>query len=847
MPNLQIPGALCASLHPQYTGPDSPKQVLGTIIEAARKMVVGVVEAGVPAAKLPTSHDPGVNRNVSFPAAIMSVIDEHAYTANLTQSEAIRAYLYAAIARGDALAHRITEKDNMAAYTGALGLGFRQEQSLLFDCLIDTLGKHQVGLIEGATGIGKTLAMIAAASETISDGGRAVICTPTIQVLREFISTHDRLASEMPDLPGMRVVLGKPEYVSRELIEEALDEGAVAVDPVPIRKWLSDGAPPIGSDESLGCFYLASSLLAISPNFPAEGARLTDRTSSEDPGMQAYRSQFEREQGDEAREIVYCTHAMVAIDLRMVLQNSARSEAMAEARANSSETVRKLLAERDTFLDGDPDTRKINKRIFDALNEVDLMVGRVARDMDYGRLPPWQFLIIDEAHLFEPNVANVLSSSLSMMEYRGKVRKAVAAGYLPERALTSVNRALATLRGLSANGDIDLNNPNGGEEAPRNAAIKARIALADAAAAICSARRKADEPPAVADIRSDAQEIKRALDIVNTSAKINSCTLGYSPVREFPQLTYGRRSIERELRILWERALGVACVSATLYLRKLDRYSASYMSNLLRLPESRIREFPPIRPSWSLSPVTGLWVPEKRQIGDRYWLQPPSRRDMKTSDENISDEHSKRLHAQWTEEVADAIADINKTAVGGTLVLMTSYQSLHQVAHLLAGRIASLVQASTKTSLSQQLALFIDYAQAGRKPVWLALGGAWTGLDVNGANYDIKKPTEDNLITDLVIPRIPFGLNKSLTQLHRMSIQSAVPWDLLDAVMRFKQGIGRLVRREGLPNNRRIFVLDGRLNDPRFSNYLLPIRQVMDIYPTMAYPVRDIKRSSKTD
>lgn len=220
---------------------------------------------------------------------------------------------------------------------------------------------------------------------------------------------------------------------------------------------------------------------------------------------------------------------------------------------------------------------------------------------------------------------------------------------------------------------------------------------------------------------------------------------------------------------------------------------------------------------------------------------------MKTSDGNISDEHSKRLHAQWTEEVADAIADINKTAVGGTLVLMTSYQSLHQVAHLLAGRIASLVQASTKTSLSQQLALFIDYAQAGRKPVWLALGGAWTGLDVNGANYDIKKPTEDNLITDLVIPRIPFGLNKSLTQLHRMSIQSAVPWDLLDAAMRFKQGIGRLVRREGLPNNRRIFVLDGRLNDPRFSNYLLPIRQVMDIYPTMAYPARDIKRSSKTD
>ena len=49
--------------------------------------------------------------------------------------------------------------------------------------------------------------------------------------------------------------------------------------------------------------------------------------------------------------------------------------------------------------------------------------------------------------------------------------------------------------------------------------------------------------------------------------------------------------------------------------------------------------------------------------------------------------------------------------------------------------------------------------------------------------------------------------------------------------MRFKQGIGRLIRREGIAKNRRIFVLDGRLNDERFANYLGPIRKIMEIYP----------------
>ena len=835
MPNLQVPGSLCLLLHPDYQGPDSPIHIKDAIIGISRKMVIEVIKQKIPPARLPGIHDPGISRNVSFPASIMNVIEDHAIEANLIEPDAISAYLYAAIARGDALAYRPVVADGLAPYREAANPDWkrRADQTLLFDCINETIEKRQVGLIEGATGIGKTLAMVAAAAKALDMGGRAVICAPTIQVLRDFIQAHAAIEKGMPEMPAKRVVLGRPEYVSVELLQSVLNDGPVAIDPTAIRDWLRQGGPAVGRDEALERNYLVSSLLSICPAFPVAAVRLTDRTSLEDPGAKSYRQQFERDnEQSSVREIIYCTHAMMAIDLRRYLHNYANSRDSEEDRGLINKIIKELQVERSNIqeLDESADTKQINKRIADVLIERDKAIAAFSDEFDFGHLPPWQYLIIDEAHLFESNLAGVLATKISIKELAINIEKAVEGGFLPKRVSSTIAKVYGTLRRLGGNGDIDLNNVADPREATRQSVTQSRIALAEVAEAICSSRHKRDEPVLITALRHAARDIKQALDIANKSARLHSCTLQFSPVREFPQLTFGRRSLAQELRVLWGRATAAACVSATLYLRKTAKYSADFMVNILSIPKDRVREFQPIRPSWSLTPVLGVWTPEAKLVEGRYWLQPPSRSDRNENGDSLSNAEAASVVERWQTQVADAIANIHKDAVGGTLVLMTSYDSVRHVAHQLADRVGALVQANTSTTLDQQRRLFVDYAKSGKRPVWLALGGAWTGLDVNGDHYGILAK-DDNLITDLVIPRIPFGINSSTTHQHRMDILSAVPWDLLDATMRFKQGIGRLVRREGLPKNRRIFVLDGRLNDPKFSSYLLPVRQVMELYP----------------
>lgn len=122
------------------------------------------------------------------------------------------------------------------------------------------------------------------------------------------------------------------------------------------------------------------------------------------------------------------------------------------------------------------------------------------------------------------------------------------------------------------------------------------------------------------------------------------------------------------------------------------------------------------------------------------------------------------------------------------------------------------------------LAQFRKGHAEGLKMVWLATGPAWTGLDLSHSDVEAKR---DWLLTDVVIPRIPYGTERSAIHRARMVWMQSAERDR--AAFQLRQGIGRLVRREGL-KKRRVWMLDGRLHQKEAAWLMEPIKAVLDAY-----------------
>jgi CRISPR type IV-associated DEAD/DEAH-box helicase Csf4 len=135
-------------------------------------------------------------------------------------------------------------------------------------------------------------------------------------------------------------------------------------------------------------------------------------------------------------------------------------------------------------------------------------------------------------------------------------------------------------------------------------------------------------------------------------------------------------------------------------------------------------------------------------------------------------------------------------------------------------------------SITQIKNAFVEMTRDGIRPIWLATGGAWTGLDLT--DEAVTDPTKDNLLTDLVIVRIPLGRSRSVA--HRIRVERlGLEEEFVAAAFLLRQGIGRLIRREGV-QNRRLWFLDGRilLKGPRgatFSN----MAKVLQFYPKKSF------------
>lgn len=182
---------------------------------------------------------------------------------------------------------------------------------------------------------------------------------------------------------------------------------------------------------------------------------------------------------------------------------------------------------------------------------------------------------------------------------------------------------------------------------------------------------------------------------------------------------------------------------------------------------------------------------------------------------------------RYVEAVINAAIPVLKASAGRAFLLFTSHHALGQAARLIARQIdyPLFIQGQ------QPKALLLDAFKRSEHGVLLGTSTFWEGVDVQGS-----------ALSCVIIDKLPFAspsdpvLNAKLTSLRDQGINPFMSYQLPQAIIMLKQGVGRLIRDH---QDRGVLVLcDPRLRSKpygkRFIDSLPPIPSSHDI--------RDIQR-----
>jgi Rad3-related DNA helicase len=299
-----------------------------------------------------------------------------------------------------------------------------------------------------------------------------------------------------------------------------------------------------------------------------------------------------------------------------------------------------------------------------------------------------------------------------------------------------------------------------------------------------------------------------------------NATITLSRVRGYPSIVGGPRSIRRFFEEFWASIDRAALISATLYLpREMADMSYGLIQTTTHLPPSRIRALPPVVPAWLYQ--VDLHMPAPQVSGE---FAPPQESDY--ADAQLYD----AALSEWIARVAGTIADVHQGARGGVLVLLTSYETIDALAERLAPLVGDALVAQRRGGFRVALKDYVARYRDGVRPLWLATGPAWTGLDLSAkaALEDAGiTPEQDFLCTDLLIPRVPFGTEQSSS--HRARAETLRSAERDRAAFQFRQGLGRLMRVQGVLD-RHLWVLDGRIHDRQRRWLFAPVNAMLKPY-----------------
>ena len=158
-----------------------------------------------------------------------------------------------------------------------------------------------------------------------------------------------------------------------------------------------------------------------------------------------------------------------------------------------------------------------------------------------------------------------------------------------------------------------------------------------------------------------------------------------------------------------------------------------------------------------------------------------------------------------------AIVDVAHALGGRTMVLFTSYSQLTRVSKAIEGKLAeaNIVALAQSQGTSRQQ-LLDQFKQEGSRAVLLGTRSFWEGVDVPGP-----------ALQALLITKFPFDVpSDPIFAARSETFENAFfEYSIPEAVLRFRQGFGRLVRRktdEGI-----VVVLDKRILTKRYGRMFL--------------------------
>lgn len=389
-------------------------------------------------------------------------------------------------------------------------------------------------------------------------------------------------------------------------------------------------------------------------------------------------------------------------------------------------------------------------------------------------LPEWRHLVVDEAHQLAAGFMMALTSRLSFRRLLSilEARRSEGAD-VPEKPLALLKQTVALFES--------------GSDAKRG--VRHRRLSMDLKHDRALLRSVEQCIPENAETLGGSEtdvgylrRFKAAAQLAQRGRTRIAPSMTWSEIHHVLGLSVVPLSFGRQLDFCFRSCRSAALLSATLYSHDDDE-PHDHVARQLMLPLERVGLHPPIPSDWQTRDVT-LLLPEGEMAKDLD----PRRRD-------------------WISSLAETVALAAADSCLGMLVLATSHADIAELEELLAPDHADRLMVTDERGVAPAARRFVEAARAGRRPVWLATGPAWTGLDL-----------PEDTIDGLLVTRLPYGLSNPVMHEHLMgTVRTRL--DFRDAetdmIKTLRQGIGRLVRDRDSRRPRFLWMADGRLEGER--------------------------------